>query len=94
MTSERTDELRGVLFPNDRKRPDKQDPDFKGHVQIQGVKYWISAWKGTSAKGGHYVSLKLSEDGAKSDAPKIDDYAQRRNPPPPFGGDLDDEIPF
>lgn len=86
MTSERTDELRGVLFPNDRKRPDKQDPDFKGHVQIQGVKYWISAWKGTSAKGP-YVSLKLNEDGAKGTAEPAQPPEKNR------ARDMDDFIP-
>lgn len=88
MTSERTDELRGVLFPNDRKRPDKQDPDFKGHVQIQGVKYWVSGWKGTSARG-HYVSLKLSEDGAKPGTATAAQPAEKSR-----ARDLDDEIPF
>lgn len=35
---------RGSIWGNDRKTEDKH-PDFKGQAEIDGVKYWISAWK-------------------------------------------------
>ena len=57
-------EIKGVLFPNDRKTADKQ-PDFKGSLEVDGKKFDLAAWKG--AKGDKkYLSLKASEPRARS----------------------------
>lgn len=34
----------GILSRNERKRPDKKDPDFQGSCEIDGVHWWISGW--------------------------------------------------
>ena len=47
-------ELRGVLFRNDRKDKETQ-PDHKGNCQIDGVEYWISAWVNVKPSGRRQV---------------------------------------
>lgn len=39
-------EMRGVLFKNDKRTNDKA-PQMKGECQIGGVRYWVSAWTQT-----------------------------------------------
>lgn len=52
------DELRGALFKNDKKGNEKA-PDYKGSMQVKGVKYDLAAWLQTSQRGQKYMSLKL-----------------------------------
>ena len=49
----------GVLFINDKKSKDT-DPTLRGHIIIQGQKYWVSAWSNHSEKvtGGRYFPLR------------------------------------
>lgn len=35
---------RGQIWGNDRKEKDTH-PDFKGSLDVDGVEYWVSAWK-------------------------------------------------
>ncbi len=35
---------RGSIWKNDEKETDKH-PDFKGSLDVNGVQYWVSAWK-------------------------------------------------
>ena len=35
---------RGSIWKNDDKQSDKH-PDFKGSLNVNGVDYWVSAWK-------------------------------------------------
>lgn len=56
------DELRGALFANkDKQRGDSaRRPDFKGFVQVNGVRYRASAWTRTGRKSGQqFLSLTL-----------------------------------
>ena len=53
------DELRGVLFKNDRKATER-DPDYTGEAQIRGEKFWLSAWIRESKGGRKYMSLSLT----------------------------------
>lgn len=51
----------GSLFKNDNKRPDKNDPDYKGSAVIDGQEYWISGWKKESSdKKSNFLSLSFS----------------------------------
>lgn len=78
-------EMRGVLFQNDRKREGKKDADHRGHLQIAGVKYWVDAWE-NEKDGKRYLSLKLKEDGATA--------APTPAAGKPAGKALDDEVPW
>lgn len=53
--------LRGVLFANNKRTKETQ-PTRTGHLEINGQKYWISAWDKTSANGNQFISLSLTLD--------------------------------
>jgi hypothetical protein len=75
-------ELKGVLFKNKEKRPDKKDADYRGNATVGGVEYWLDAWINEPKGGGEkYMSLKLKAKQGDS-KPKVE--------PPPF----DDSVPF
>lgn len=61
--------LRGVLFKNDKKESEKH-PDYKGSCEIEGTEYWLSAWIKEGQKG-KFMSLSFSvKEEAKKPAPK------------------------
>lgn len=54
------DNMKGVLYKNDRKTSDKA-PDFRGHCEIHHVKYWLAGWKKQAKETGNpYISLAVS----------------------------------
>ena len=89
---------RGALFINQRRETDKH-PHFQGQVDVEGVEYWISAWKHKIENGGDRdgelmlsLSVQLKEKQGKSHRkPKAKDDAG-------LGFDdndvEDEEIPF
>jgi hypothetical protein len=48
----------GVLFKNDRKEKVAQ-PDYKGHAEIDGQEFWLSAWI-KEGKKGKFMSLAFT----------------------------------
>jgi hypothetical protein len=86
--------LRGVLFKNDDKREGKQDPDYTGNCEVDGVAYWLSAWikesktkKNADGKPMKYMSLSLKPKDERR-KPKEAVIAIAETPA------FDDEIPF
>jgi len=57
--SEYDNELRGVLFKNKQKRPDKKDADYRGNATINGVEYWLDSWVNESKGGVKYMSVNF-----------------------------------
>jgi len=52
-------DMKGVLFKNDRKESEKH-ADYRGQCEIQGVEMWVSAWVRTSTKDGRkFMSLSF-----------------------------------
>jgi len=83
MSQEYDNDLRGVLFKNDRKEKDTH-PDYKGSAEVDGVEYWLSAWI-KEGKKGKFMSLSFKEK--DEDAPAPAKKASRRDEP-------EDDIPF
>lgn len=95
----------GVLF-RQAKEHDKQ-PDYKGHVVHNGVKFQLAGWIRESRNGKTYLSVNIQppykpRDEAK-DEPKRSrtdefvDEVQREFPGSKVrydAADIDDEIPF
>jgi hypothetical protein len=83
-----SDELRGALFKNKNKRPDKKDPDYTGLCEIEGVKYYVDSWVNTPKAGGDkFLSLRFK--------PKTPKTESANSPSVSSDVDfLDDEIPF
>lgn len=90
-----SNELKGSLFRNERKR-DEKDPSHQGSCEINGQQFWISAWiqeAGPKSKnpGQKFFSLafKPKDAPAKSPAP-----APQPQQPIPAAQQDDEEIPF
>ena len=79
-----------VLFPNERKREGKKDPDFTGSVTLGGVTYWLSGWRNQDKNGKHYLSMKIGD--AKAGAKKDDARPAKQSDRDAF--EIDDSIPF
>ncbi len=77
MAKDYDNELRGVLFKNDRKESDNH-PDYKGSAQVDGVDYWLSAWVKTGAKG-KFMSLSLKPKDAPKNPPAREPVKQSRD---------------
>jgi hypothetical protein len=74
----------GAIFVNDRKTEDTH-PDSTGTALIDGVEYYVSAWRREAKSGKRYLALSFKR--------KIADTAKSAT-----GGsikqDMNDEIPF
>ena len=74
----------GALNKNENKRPDKNDPDYQGQAEIDGVGYWLSSWVKSGPSGKFLsISFKPKQPAAKAppkETPKSDDF--------------DDDLPF
>ena len=49
--------MRGVLFKNDRKQTDNH-PDYNGSCEIEGTEYWMNAWI-KQGKSGAFMSFSF-----------------------------------
>lgn len=57
---------RGVMFPNDKKKPDNNHPDMKGSLNAAGVDYWLSGW--IKVKDGQkYMQVSIQPKEVKVD---------------------------
>ena len=56
-------DMSGVLFKNDRRRADKEDPHLQGSCTIGGRRYWVSAWTNIvqrgERRGEKYIALSF-----------------------------------
>lgn len=82
--AEYSNELRGVLFKNDKKQEDKH-PDYKGNCEIAGVKYWVAAWIKQGEKG-KFMSLSFEAKEEAKPTPK--------KPAKALDLDDDSDLPF
>jgi hypothetical protein len=98
--------MRGVMFKNDRKENDKH-PDYKGSAEINGVQYWVSGWIKTPNSGGNkFLSMSFKakdEQPTQQPAPATPAAAPRSAPRPQTQGAFgnkphepvgDSQIPF
>ena len=85
---------RGSVWINDKKLTDKH-PDLNGSLNVDGVEFWVSAWKRKEGANPKAPVLSFSikrKDEAKKAAPTADSPVDIPNP-----GDPDaffEDIPF
>ena len=80
---------RGQVWPNKDKQSDTH-PDFKGSVNVEGVDYWVSAWKRKEGANPKAPSLSFSIQQKESQEPRAPEPAQTTAP----ADDGFDDIPF
>ena len=93
MAQEYDNNLRGVLFKNDRKERDNH-PDYKGSAEIDGEEYWLSAWIKEGQKG-KFMSLSFTLKDQPKNPPAREPVKQTRSQQ--RGGDqerAEEDIPF
>lgn len=87
----------GFIGKNDKKTEDKH-PDLKGSINIEGVEYWLSAWKNSKGYGMKFTK----KDGQEAPAPRQeyrkpsqDAFKARQLPPQRYAEPEDNsDIPF
>ena len=72
--------MRGVLFRNDRKEKETH-PDYKGSCEINGEEMWLSAWI-KDGKNGKFMSLSFTA----KEQPKSESFSPAK--------DYDEDLPF
>ena len=77
---------RGAIWKNDDKREDNH-PDFKGSLNVDGVEYWVSAWKRKERAGAKAPALSFRVKPKEEKRPAQAAQARKNE-------DMDDEIPF
>lgn len=85
MSEERSKNLSGALFKNDKEGNEKR-PDYKGtYTDGEGREFYVSAWVKDSAKGTKYMSLSMQPKEKKEPAhtPKKE-YAKTDSSELPF----------
>jgi hypothetical protein len=80
---------RGAIWPNDRMREGKEDPQFTGNINIEGVEYWLNGWrkKPDAKDGAPSMSFSVSRKD-QNKAPRQDYQRQESENPAPFDDDL------
>ena len=67
---------KGAIWRNEKKETDRH-PDFTGSLNVEGVEYWVSAWKRKpDAKENAPAlsfSIKRKEQASKAVEPGFDD---------------------
>jgi len=80
---------RGAIWPNDRMREGKKDPEFTGSLNVDGVEYWVSAWKRKPDAKVGAPSLSFSVN--RKDTNRAPNPAKEQ---PVVDDPFRDEIPF
>jgi hypothetical protein len=89
---------RGSIWKNEKKEKDTH-PDFTGSLNVDGVEYWVSAWKRKDGASPKAPALSFSIKPKDEQPRRQEPQRQQRRPDPISSGrslsdDLDDQIPF
>ena len=92
MSQDRDNE--GAIWMNDKRESDRH-PHFRGNATVNGVEYWVSAWKRDPDGNPKAPALKFKLTAKEQQSGGQDggrNPAAQPAPQPP--GDFDDDIPF
>jgi len=100
MTTEYSNENRGVLFKNDRKTEGDKKPEYTGSLNVDGVEFFLDAWLKVGKSGAKFFSVSVKRKDKQPEAQRPAAPAQQRQQPArqaaPASGfdDMDSDIPF
>lgn len=84
MAQEYDNNNRGSIWKNDKKETEKH-PDFTGSLNVNGVDFWVSAWKRRADQNEKAPALSFSIKAKDDTAPvKASTHIS----------DIDDDVPF
>jgi hypothetical protein len=90
--NERDNTNRGAIWKNEKKEKDTH-PDFTGSLNVDGVEYWVNAWR--RKEDASPKSPAMSFTVRPKDAQPMSQQAPKRDPRITSGrSDMNDEIPF
>jgi hypothetical protein len=82
---------RGAIWRNEKKRPDKRDPDFTGTINVDGAEYYLSGWlPDPERKGPKTPAMTYSVRRMDDENPRPIERTIEANPAP----DVNDQIPW
>jgi hypothetical protein len=55
-----SDDMKGALFFNKRKKEGDKQPDFEGPLVVDGIARRLAAWKKENSSGLKWLSLKVT----------------------------------
>lgn len=80
--------MRGSIWKNDKKEKDTH-PDFRGSAEVNGVEYWVSAWRRKEGANPNSPALSFSFQ-----AKEEQQQAQQPVHQAPADKLADDDLPF
>lgn len=83
---------RGSIWKNDKKEKDTH-PDFTGSLNVNGVEYWVSAWKRKPDQSDKAPALSFSIKPKESSQPHQAPQRNAQGAQRSTAGDFED-IPF
>jgi len=88
---------RGQIWKNEKKTTDTH-PDFTGSLNVDGIEFWVSAWKrkeGAAANSPALsFSVKMKDEAKKSQSVNTQGQDSRPSEPSKDFSDFADDIPF
>lgn len=83
---------RGSIWKNEDKTQDSH-PDFRGSINVEGVEYWVSAWKRKEGANPKAPALSFSIQPKEENRQPTRTQTQSNNQSSGFD-DFDDSIPW
>lgn len=82
---------RGSIWKNDKKAKDTH-PDFTGSLNVNGVEFWVSAWKRKDGAAAKAPALSFSIKPKDDQPTKAEEAPKRRGSMSDLA--MNDDIPF
>lgn len=93
MAKEYDNTNRGSIWKNDKKETDTH-PDFTGSLNVDGVEYWVSAWKRKPDASDKAPALSFTVKAKEASTGKTQGQDQKPNEQKGDFDDFEDDIPF
>jgi len=84
---------KGAIWGNKDKKSEKH-PDLKGSINVEGVEYWVSAWRRGPNDNPNAPALKFAITAKEQVHQQGVQQAQQAAAPAPEMDNFDDSIPF
>jgi hypothetical protein len=84
---------RGSIWKNKKKERDTH-PDFTGSINVEGVEYWVNAWRRKEDANPSAPAMTFTVRPKETKADHQNERPAVRKSSADMGREMDDEIPF